>query len=65
MKKSYIIPHHNMSEGNNKQTIKKAIKIISEQYLVDFAFMENQDRIEWLETVMNLTHIYLNMSLED
>ena len=65
MKKAYIIPHHNLVEGNNKQTIKKAIELLSNQYLIDFEFFEDRKKIEVLETIANLTHIYLNMSLEE
>lgn len=65
MKKAYIIPHHNMTDGNHKQTLKTSIKILSNHYLVDWEMMETTDRIELLETIVNLTHIYMNMSLEE
>lgn len=65
MTKAYTIPHHNLVEGNNRQTIKKAIELLSNKYLIDFAFMENNKRIEVLETIANLTHIYFNMNLEE
>ena len=65
MKKAYKIPYHNMTEGNNQSTLKKTIKFLSDQYLVDWEVMETTDRIDLLETIMNLTHIYLNMRLEE
>ena len=65
MRKAYIIPHHNMSDGNNKTTIERAITRLSNDYLVNWEVMESSERIEHLETIVNLTHIYLNMSLEE
>lgn len=65
MKKAYIIPHHNMKGGNNKETIERSIRFLSNQYMIDWSVMENINRIELLETIVNLTHIYLNMSLEE
>lgn len=65
MKKYYIIPYHNKSEGNNRNTIRKTIELLSNDYLINFNFMENEQRIELLENIVNLTNIYFNMSLEE
>ena len=64
MTKAYIIPHHNLTYGNNKTTIEKAIARLSDDYLINQDVMEKNARLELLETIMNLTHIYINMSLE-
>ena len=65
MKKAYIIPHHNLTYGNNKSTIEKAIKRLYNDYLINQDVMEQEDEIDLLQTIMNLTHIYFNMSLEE
>lgn len=65
MKKQYTIPYYSMNESNNKKTIKKAIELLSNDYLINFAFIEDQRKIEFLETIVNLTNIYFNMNIEE
>ena len=65
MKKAYIIPHHNLTYGNNKTTMEKVIIRLYDDYLINQDVMEKDARLELLETIMNVTHIYLNMSLEE
>lgn len=65
MKKQYTIPYYSMNESNNKKTIKKAIELLSNDYLINMAFLENERRIELLETIVNLTDIYFNMNIEE
>lgn len=64
MKEYYTIPHRNVTEGTNRNTIRKSIELLSNDYLINFNFMESEQRIELLETIANLTSIYFNMSLE-
>lgn len=64
MKEYYAIPYRNMTEGTNRNTIEKSIKLLSNDYLINFNFMESEQRIELLETIVNLTNIYFNMNLE-
>ena len=65
MKKAYTIPHHNLTYGNNQNTIEKAIRRLYSDYLINQDVMEQEDKIDLLQTIMNLTHIYFNMSLEE
>lgn len=65
MKKAYTIPHHNLTYGDNKVTIEKAIRRLYNDYLINQDVMEQDDKISLLETIMNLTHIYFNMNLEE
>lgn len=65
MKKYYTVPYYNMSDGNNRNTIRKSIELLSNKYLIDFNFMNEDDRIALLENIVNLTNIYFNMDLED
>jgi HJR/Mrr/RecB family endonuclease len=64
MKQIYTIPYHSKNESTHKETIYQTIKILSDQYLIDFNYMNTQKRIEWLETITNLVDIYLNMEGE-
>ena len=64
MKKTYTIPFYNMNGNNNKTTIKKAIELLSADYLINHEFMETPQRIEELECIVNLTNIYFNMKME-
>ena len=65
MKKAFIIPHHNLTGTNTRETLKKAIDLLSTQYMIDWEVMTDEKRINLLETIANLTHIYFNMSLEE
>ena len=65
MRKAYTIPHHNLTYGNNKFTIEKAIRRLYNDYLINQDVMEQEDEIDLLQTIMNLTHIYFNMNLEE
>lgn len=55
------IPYYGMNEENNKTTIKKAIDLLSNDYMLNFAYIDNEKRIEMLETIVNLTNIYFYM----
>lgn len=65
MKEYYTMPYRNITEGTNRNTIRKSIELLSNDYLVNFNFMGSERRIELLETIANLTNIYFNMSLEE
>ena len=65
MKKAYTIPHHNLTYGDNKFIIEKAIKRLCNEYLINQDVMDPEDEIDLLQTIMNLTHIYFNMNLEE
>lgn len=61
----YKIPYHGMNENPNRTTIQNAIKLLSDDYLLNFAFINDDKRIIILETIVNLTDIYFNMTKED
>ena len=64
--RAYIIPYHTMGNTpNNKESIQKAIRFLSDKYLIDNPYMEEYDKIALLECIVDLTHIYFNMSLEE
>lgn len=61
MKSKYTIPLYNMSGGNNKQTIKTAIKFLEDHYCVNHDFMGDNEKIEMLQCINDLYHIYFSM----
>lgn len=59
--KTFTLPYYNTKGESNKTTIKKALEIILDHYIVNFEVMEQRELNETLETIANLTYIYFNM----
>lgn len=65
MKKTYTIPYYNIKGNGNKNTIKKAIELLNDQYMINWEVMNDDDRIKLLETIASLTRIYLDMEYKE
>lgn len=63
MKYYYTIPHQSLTGDTHRQTIEKAIQLLSNQYMIDWEVMTESKRIELLEIIANLTHVYFDMSM--
>ena len=59
--RKYEIPYYGTTNATNKETIKNAVQLLLNNYRVDSEFMETPLKLEFLETVVNLTDLYLNM----
>ena len=59
--KKINIPYFNIKGECNAKTIKKAIEILNNKYLIDWCYMEDKDRIELLEISASLTNILFKM----
>ena len=58
------IPYYNQHNTTTKKSIEKAIKYLSDKYLIDGELMEKQEKIDLLECITDLTNIYLYMKNE-
>ena len=59
----YTIPTSNLTHTSNQETIKAAIKKLSDYYLINWEVMDDSERLSHLEIIANLTNIYFDMVL--
>ena len=59
------IPYYNKHNTTNKESLKKAIKILSDDYMINNEVMEIGDKLDLLECIVDLTNIYLYIENKD
>lgn len=59
------LPTNNKTNTTNATTLKNAINKLSDYYMIDSPYMENDDKIKLLETIVDLTNLYINYTKGD
>ena len=59
--KKYTIPFYKACGGNNKETLRSAIDLLYVQYVRECDILDDFEKINLLDTIVELNNIYLSM----